>query len=82
LRIGSARQSMERIDCSHLPEFDNHKVVYRFEELSAGLRGFIAIHNDYLGPATGGTRMYPYASEEDALRDVLKLSRTVGQKEW
>lgn len=63
-----------------LPEFDNHKAVYRFEDSSVGLRGFIAIHNDNLGPATGGTRMFPYVSEKEALRDVLKLSRAMTYK--
>lgn len=61
-------------------EFDNHKIVYRFEDLSVGLKGFIAIHNDNLGPATGGTRMFPYVSERDALADVLKLSRAMTYK--
>ncbi|MEK7554847.1 MAG: Glu/Leu/Phe/Val dehydrogenase dimerization domain-containing protein [Patescibacteria group bacterium] len=62
------------------PEFDSHKTVYRFENSSVGLRGFIAIHNDNLGPATGGTRMFPYVSEEEALRDVLRLSRAMTYK--
>ncbi|HEY4475127.1 MAG TPA: Glu/Leu/Phe/Val dehydrogenase dimerization domain-containing protein, partial [Candidatus Paceibacterota bacterium] len=67
-------------DLSRFPEFDNHKAVYRFEDLSVGLKGFIAIHNDNLGPATGGTRMFPYVSEDEALRDVLRLSRAMTYK--
>lgn len=65
---------------SHLEEFDAHKAVFRFEEPSVGLKGFIAIHNENLGPATGGTRMFPYASEKDALSDVLRLSRAMTYK--
>ena len=65
---------------SHLPEFDSHKAVYRFEDVSVGLSGFIAIHNENLGPATGGTRMYPYPSEREALADVLRLSRAMTYK--
>lgn len=65
---------------SGLPEFDSHKAIYRFEDGVNNLRGFIAIHNDNLGPATGGTRMFPYVSEDDALRDVLKLSRAMTYK--
>lgn len=63
-----------------LLEFDGHTAVFRFEEPSVGLKGFIAIHNENLGPATGGTRMFPYASEHDALADVLKLSRAMTYK--
>lgn len=40
-----------------------------------GLHAFIAVHNTRMGPALGGTRIYPYASREDALKDVLRLSR-------
>lgn len=65
---------------SEFPEFDNHKAVYRFEDLAVGLKGFIAIHNDNLGPATGGTRMFPYKTEQDAIADVLKLSRAMTYK--
>lgn len=61
-------------------EFDNHKAVVKFSDSAAGLKGFIAIHNDNLGPATGGTRMFPYKSEDDALRDVLKLSKAMTYK--
>lgn len=41
----------------------------------SGLKAIIAIHSTALGPALGGTRFYPYASEEEALADVLRLSR-------
>ena len=64
-----------------LPEFDNHKLVIKIENKNASLRGFIAIHNNNLGsPAVGGTRMFPYKSEKDALIDVLKLSRAMTYK--
>src|SRR3989344_601316 len=72
--------AIKSIDARQFPEFDGHKAVYRFEEPSVRLRGFIAIHNDNLGPATGGTRMFPYASEKDAIADVLRLSRTMTYK--
>jgi leucine dehydrogenase len=45
-----------------------------------GLKAIIAIHNTSLGPALGGTRMWNYASEEDALTDVLRLSRGMTYK--
>src|SRR5690606_24626718 len=44
------------------------------------LKAIIAIHNTTLGPALGGVRMRPYANTDDALRDVLRLSRTMTYK--
>ena len=46
----------------------------------SGLRAIIGIYSTALGPALGGTRFYPYASEEDALHDVLELSRGMAYK--
>lgn len=45
-----------------------------------GLHCFIAIHNTILGPALGGTRIYPYANPENALHDVLRLSKAMTYK--
>jgi len=59
-------QTLEVTNISNIKEFDHHKLVVRFEDQAVGLRGFIAIHNDNVGPATGGTRMYPYQTEEEA----------------
>ena len=52
----------------------HEQVVYCQDEAS-GLRAIIAIYSTALGPALGGTRFYPYASEADALDDVLNLAR-------
>ena len=57
-----------------------HEQVVFVQNSKAGLAGIIAIHGTVLGPALGGTRMYPYASEEEALRDVLQLSRGMTYK--
>jgi len=46
----------------------------------AGLKAIIAIHNTNLGPALGGCRMWKYATEEDAIRDALRLSRGMTYK--
>ncbi len=62
------------------PDFDGHELVVSVVDKDSGLRGFIAIHNTSLGPATGGTRYALYASEEDALRDALRLSRAMTYK--
>ncbi|HYY77892.1 MAG TPA: Glu/Leu/Phe/Val dehydrogenase dimerization domain-containing protein [Actinomycetes bacterium] len=55
------------------------QVVYNHDPAS-GLKAIIAIHSTALGPALGGTRFYPYASEEDGLRDVLRLARGMSYK--
>lgn len=69
------------IDCSAHPSFDGHDEVHRFEDRSVGLLAFVAIHRKgALGVAGGGCRMWPYASEEAALRDVLRLSTDMTYK--
>src|SRR5699024_9635809 len=60
--------------------FDAHEQVVFCHDRHTGLRGIIAIHNTALGPALGGCRMWPYASEEEALNDVLRLSRGMSYK--
>jgi len=62
------------------PEFDDHEQVLFVNEPDAGLRAIIAIHNTRLGPALGGCRMWPYANEREAIRDVLRLSRGMTYK--
>jgi leucine dehydrogenase len=61
-------------------EFDGHEQVVFCHDAATGLRGIIAIHSTALGPAAGGCRMYPYASDDDALTDVLRLSRGMSYK--
>lgn len=63
-----------------LEEFDNHERVIDLAEDGSGLRGFIAIHSTKKGPALGGTRMLAYNSEDQALKDVLRLSRAMSYK--
>ena len=59
---------------------EGHEEVVFVHDADTGLRAIIAIHSTVLGPALGGTRMYPYATEEQALRDVLELSRGMTYK--
>lgn len=61
-------------------DFDDHEQVTFFADPKTGLKAIIAIHNTRLGPALGGTRFYPYASDDDALTDVLRLSRGMTYK--
>ncbi len=51
-----------------------HEAIYRVEDAETGLLGLIAIHSTQLGPAAGGLRMRRYASFEEALVDVSRLS--------
>ncbi len=57
-----------------------HEEVYRVEDPASGLIGFIALHSTVLGPAAGGLRMRVYGSQEEALEDVLNLSRGMSFK--
>ncbi|MCT8161508.1 amino acid dehydrogenase [Pseudoruegeria sp. SHC-113] len=59
---------------------DSHQAVYRVEAPEVGLTGFIALHSTTRGPAAGGLRMRPYASEAEALTDVLRLSEGMSYK--
>ena len=57
-----------------------HEQVAFCHDRATGLRAIIAIYSTALGPALGGTRFYPYASEEVALEDALRLSRAMAYK--
>lgn len=57
-----------------------HEELRMFRDESSGLRGMIGIHDTTLGPAAGGTRRYPFDSEEEAITDVLRLSRAMTYK--
>ncbi|MAQ08226.1 MAG: hypothetical protein CMQ11_00045 [Gammaproteobacteria bacterium] len=69
---------MYPVELKSHPDFDQHEsVVFSPGE---SLTAIIAIHSSKLGPAAGGCRMYPYASHEEALADVLRLSRGMTYK--
>jgi valine dehydrogenase (NAD+) len=57
-----------------------HEQVVFCQDEPTGLRAIIAIYSTALGPALGGTRFYPYHSEDEALADVLELSRGMAYK--
>lgn len=61
-------------------EFDNHEQVVFCHDEATGLKAIIAIHNTNRGPALGGCRMWHYASDEEALNDVLRLSKGMTYK--
>lgn len=62
------------------PDYDDHEKVLFYSDPSTKLKSIIAIHNTSLGPALGGCRIYNYKNEDDALTDVLKLSKSMSYK--
>lgn len=62
-----------------LAEMGHEQVVF-CNDNDTGLQAIIGIHNTVLGPALGGTRMWQYASDQEALIDVLRLSRGMTYK--
>jgi len=62
------------------PAFDSHERVVFCHDASTGLKAIIAIHSTALGPAAGGTRLWSYANDDEALHDVLRLSQAMSYK--
>ena len=61
-------------------ETADHEQIVLCNDNSTGLKAIIAIHNTVLGPGLGGTRMWHYSTEAEALNDVLRLSRGMTHK--
>ncbi|MTV59165.1 leucine dehydrogenase, partial [Streptococcus pneumoniae] len=61
-------------------EVSDHEEVLFCHDRATGLKAIIAVHDTTLGPALGGTRMWPYANEAEALQDVIRLSRGMTYK--
>ncbi|MDQ6615865.1 MAG: leucine dehydrogenase [Actinomycetota bacterium] len=59
---------------------DEYEQIVVCHDPAVGLRAVIAIHSTVLGPALGGTRFYPYRSEDQAMEDVLRLARGMTYK--
>jgi leucine dehydrogenase len=77
---GAVATPYSLVDCRQTPGFAGHELVAACHDPASGLRAFIAIHNTTLGPALGGCRMWPYASETEAISDVLRLSQGMSYK--
>ena len=60
--------------------FQDHEQIVFCNDKDTGLKAIIGIHDTTLGPALGGTRMWQYNNEQDALNDVLRLSRGMSFK--
>jgi glutamate dehydrogenase/leucine dehydrogenase len=59
---------------------DDYEQVVFCHDRGSGLRAIVAVHSTRLGPALGGTRFYPYASEAEGLEDVLRLAKGMTYK--
>jgi leucine dehydrogenase len=75
----STKAANAELVLARMEKYDHEEVLFCFDR-TTGLRAIIAIHDTTLGPALGGTRMWPYASEAEALQDVLRLSRGMTYK--
>lgn len=71
---------IQKLDLQSHPSFDAHEQVVHFRDLESGLNAIIAVHNNNLGPSLGGSRFFPYAEFNDAVTDVLRLSRGMTYK--
>lgn len=67
-------------DAVRLAAYDGHERIWFGRDEARGLTAIVAIHNTALGPALGGTRVWPHASFEAALTDALRLSRGMTYK--
>jgi len=64
----------------NLIDFDDHEQVVYCSDDASGLKAIIAVHSTALGPAAGGCRFWDYANDEEALKDVLRLSKGMTYK--
>ena len=62
------------------PDFDAHEALHFVTDEKSGLRAIIAMHSTDLGPAAGGTRLWHYSQDSEALTDALRLSRGMSYK--
>jgi leucine dehydrogenase len=64
---------------AQMSKYDHEQLLF-CNDNATGLKAIIAVHNTVLGPALGGTRMWAYNNEMEALTDVLRLSRGMTYK--
>ena len=63
----------------YMEKYGYEQLIYLYDR-NSGLKGFICIHNTTLGPALGGTRVWEYENEEEAVLDVMRLARGMTKK--
>lgn len=70
----------KKLHLENHPEYDGHENVVMFIDDATGLKAIIAVHDTTMGPSLGGCRFWPYDNDEDAITDVLRLSRGMTYK--
>ncbi len=82
MSVSTIKEKAQQKDSDVLSQMTlfNHEQIVFCNDNNVGLKAIIGIHNTVLGPALGGTRMWNYASEQEALIDVLRLSRGMTYK--
>lgn len=70
----------KKLHLENHPEYDGHENVVMFIDEATGLKAIIAVHDTTMGPSLGGCRFWPYENDEDAITDVLRLSRGMTYK--
>ncbi len=79
MRIISAEAQVEG-GLASFPDYREHEQVLYCEDEASGLKSYLSIHSTELGPCLGGCRMFPYASDREALTDALRLSMAMSYK--
>lgn len=79
ITIQSAAELAENPVIAQMSALGHEQILFCNDE-ATGLKAIIAVHNTVLGPALGGTRMWAYNNEMEALNDVLRLSRGMTYK--
>jgi len=79
MSLTSTKAADSPLVLGRMEEHEHEEVLFCYDR-TTGLKSIIAIHDTTLGPAVGGTRMWPYATEAEALVDVLRLSRGMTYK--
>ena len=79
IKILTAAELTENPVIAQMANMGHEQILFCNDE-ATGLKAIIAVHNTVLGPALGGTRMWSYANEMEALNDVLRLSRGMTYK--
>jgi leucine dehydrogenase len=81
IEVKELKDTVSRVNTLFDPMLSQgHEQVIFCHDAETGLKAIIAIHNTVLGPALGGTRMWKYDNESDALKDVMRLSRGMSFK--
>lgn len=82
MSVSTIKEKAQQTDSDVLSQMTlfNHEQIVFCNDNNVGLKAIIGIHNTVLGPALGGTRMWNYVNEQEALTDVLRLSRGMTYK--